>query len=285
MTPDDFWPGPYTTLTPHYLGRIKNQLVELRADYQNLVAQQDLALGYNFDALLWICAVVFWNLRVIAHDAPRDAAPTPVDQDMKDTLAKLAVEFQSVLGGDPPDFLAEIPILPDPDWDAVFKDHFNLLDSAISTFILWDTPCHNYDLAGANAPQPTFETLRKLILQFNTWPCTKNYYTQFMHKLDSSRSGTCYATHWMARVEQAAQEPPKPAAKRKVNDVDPPSWAAQGLGRPDIDQTVNSSSYRVKGDEFFYKKRLISDIRRWPEWRLKENPIIASLLDLDSGSV
>ncbi|KAI3318747.1 hypothetical protein HD806DRAFT_301490 [Xylariaceae sp. AK1471] len=261
------WPSPFSPLTPGYLVRVRDRLDRLQTLYHNLLAQQDPALGYNLDALVGIIfAPAFRTLRLIAHEAPR---AIHVDTELAALVASLAADLQDISGdANPLDLLSQVDILPDPDWDVVFRDYFKLLDAAVDTFVLWDTPSHNFALAGTATPDPSFPILRKMVLQFNSYPCLQPYYAGLMAKLDGSRSGACYTQHWMGQTTQA---PTKSTPKRKADISNSPS--RQTVTRSIAESLVADGIYPIKGNEPSFKRRLMTDLRRWPEWRTKINPV------------
>ncbi|KAI0405120.1 hypothetical protein F4802DRAFT_199214 [Xylaria palmicola] len=229
------WPGDDNNyLSPSYLKLLEERLDMVKSQYRDFLASHEGAAKYNLDYLVGSTIIAtFCTMRVIANEVPV-FVPEGMDLD----------ELQVMLtSANPPELSYDTSILPNPAWNTVFHGYRMVLEEAVDTFILGDTPSLQVELAAQNAPDPAFTVLRDIVLELHYWPCTRACHRRLMEKLDGSRSGVCFVQQMGSQYLVGSV----PAGKRKIDTL--------GLDEPT-------------------KKKLLKTMKEWPELdRVLSDPV------------
>ncbi|KAI1126509.1 hypothetical protein F5Y10DRAFT_267057 [Nemania abortiva] len=223
------WPYDSVFLTPDYLKIFQQRLAKLKSRFRHFIETTDKEVGFDLEEIfLDYIEPASLNVYWIAQHAPGMA---PADPDLVAASNALSSELQAMLGKtEPSDFQSQIEALPNPEWDAVFKGYYRLLEAAVDAFVIGDSPVFSTDVA---QPHKVFRVTRKYIDRLNHFPFMLMYHRRLMTKLGDSRSGPIYAK---LQLEQTVSAP-DPERKRKTANSDDPTgetWEKEKAKLPKI---------------------------------------------------
>ncbi|KAJ2989657.1 hypothetical protein NUW58_g3361 [Xylaria curta] len=209
------WPNDNIYLVPSYLDEIQKDYTLLKSKFRHYIQTVDPAAGFDLDWLIvHICERTYWTIRIIADEAPRVA---PANPELITSTHALASQLQAIIGDEqPPDFLSSIDALPNPEWDAIFKNYCRLLEAGVDAFIIADSPTYQVKLSNVATPDLIFRVLRTMVVSLGEYPLLRAYHNRLMKKLGASRSGVIYTEFWMNELESNSG----PTPKHKLDTLD-----------------------------------------------------------------